>query len=255
MSNYYHNKLIITGDPTDLIQFKKFIGENISKVFSMYTLCPVPTEIENDSETSAKWRIENWGCKGDMREINVLSNTVDILIINYLTPWTPNDKFIWFLNEKFNKLIFQLIYFEGVHEEAGILIMYKDEWWDNISLDFNIVDFVRNFTGKPYAAIQYDDELIKKYNGIYKSIAIIGGKWEEELEGLDLSADTVSNWDEFIEYMNEIKNENEQNPSLITIGGLKHTKIYEEEPQEYTIAPKDKVIPLPVTDDAIDLPF
>lgn len=255
MPNYYHNKLIITGDPTDLMQFKIFIGENISKDFSMYTLNPVPTEIENDSEVSASWRKQNWGCKGDLRDINVLSNTVDELIINYLTPWMPNDKFIWFLNEKFNKLIFQLIYFEGVLEEAEILIMYKDEWWDNISLDFNIVDFVRNYTGKPYAAIQYDDELIKKYNGIYKSIAIIGGKWEEELEGLDLSADTVSNWDKFIEYMNVIKNENEQNPSLISIGGLKHTKIYEDEPQEFILSSIEKVISLPVSDDAIDLTF
>ena len=259
MPNYYHNKLIIQGEPADLKQFKKYIGEDIPNDFAMRYLHPVPKDIVSNSDASSRWRLGNWGCKGDMRNITVLQNTAEILIVNYLTPWTPNDKFIWFLSQMFNNLIFELIYFEGVVEHAGILIMYKSEWWEDIPLAFDIVDFVRNSSGKPYAAIKSDDddELNNKYNGIYKSVAIIGGQWEEELEGLNLNADTVSNWDEFIDSMNEIKKENEQNASLRSIGGLKYTKIYEEEPHEYTFPSKGKVIPPPLqeSDDEFDLPF
>lgn len=259
MPNYYHNKLIIQGEPADLKQFKKYIGEDIPNDFAMRYLHPVPKDIVSNSDASSRWRLGNWGCKGDMRNITVLQDNPEILIINYLTPWTPNDKFIWFLSQMFNNLIFELIYFEGVVEYAGILIMYKNEWWDNIPLAFDMVDFVRNSSGKPYAAIEFDDEddQTKTHNGIYKSVAIIGGQWEEELEDLDLNADNVSNWDEFIKLMNEIKKENDQNEALRSIGGLKYTKIYEYEPQEFTLPPTQKVIPPPlqVSDDEFDLPF
>ena len=255
MPNYCHNKLIVQGDPEEMKLFKDFIGKNITDDFAMRYLNPIPKDIINDPDASTKWCQENWGCKGDLRDVVVLLNNLDELIIHYLTPWLPNNRFIWYLSSIFSKLIFQLIYFEGVFEYAGILIMYKDEWWDDVPLAFNIVEFVRNDSGKPYSAIPYDREndLIENYNDIYKSIGIIGGQWEEELKDYDLNANNVSNWDEFIQFMDKIKNELQQNESLAAIGGLTNSKIYNEP----DIFQNEKIIlpPLAHVEGEGDLPF
>ena len=72
------------------------------------------------------WCYENWGCKWDIDDLSIDSQTDEEACISYVTAWNPNYEFISSLGLKFPNLTFELEYDEPLMELAGTFIVKND---------------------------------------------------------------------------------------------------------------------------------
>lgn len=133
MPNWCFNHLTVKGDSKELKRFKKEVETKETKLsFAVhfpepdYTKVKVkPTfpdirkeEFVNPSEAWWDWRIQNWGTKWDVREVE-LTEEDDELFYSFETAWSPPLGWLEHTVKLFPKLEFELKYEEDGMGFAG----------------------------------------------------------------------------------------------------------------------------------------
>ena len=151
------------------------------------------------------WCYENWGCKWDIDDLSIDSQTDDKLCVSYETPWCPNSNFIAFLGTKFQKLEFELEYYEPEMSFAGIIYV-QNQSFNDIAIPINKVVFAKNEADEHYTFFDFDndDDMEECQNfDDYEIVDILGEDLEKAIwiAECDYNKDNVSNWGAFEEYL------------------------------------------------------
>ena len=127
MPNWNDNIVVIEGPSAAVNGFLQ-IGapnwvDNVWTEFSMDNFYPEPKD-ENGEPSNGwyGWRVDNWGCKWDIREMLIemdedFHNATATLI--FQTPWGPNTEFWKRIAEDYKELTVSLSYYEGGMQFGG----------------------------------------------------------------------------------------------------------------------------------------
>lgn len=136
MPNWCSNTIVVGGEASDISEFNAWLGDG-KGVLSKILPTPTPltetmsgfhgdpekqAELEKQEQSNLEqfgyknwydWNIGNWGTKWDVdAEIDDSNNTEDQVIFSFDSAWSPPQKAIAILAEKFNKLSFRHSYLE-----------------------------------------------------------------------------------------------------------------------------------------------
>lgn len=136
MPNWCSNTIVVGGEAADISEFNTWLGDGKNLLFKIK---PIPqklvdtvagfhgdpekqAELEKQEQSNLEqfgyrnwydWNIGNWGTKWDIdAEIDDSNNTDDQVIFSFESAWSPPQKAIAILAEKFNKLSFRHSYLE-----------------------------------------------------------------------------------------------------------------------------------------------
>jgi len=123
MPNHCSNKLTVTGDSENLIEFSEFMKtdtEGQVQLLDLNKICPEPDHgEETDGCKWYNWRNTNWGTKWGCYETQVQRNANE-LTYTFQTAWSPFRYSIFTkMINSFPKLQFRLIYAEQGMEFIG----------------------------------------------------------------------------------------------------------------------------------------
>ena len=109
MPNWCHNRVTVDHEDQDKVEYMFKIFTEEDKVFN--ALIPMPEEYLQ-GEAWYDWRIDNWGCKWDIRgkDTTVNSDVIGSFEVEFETPWGPPEKIckhlrdigysvVWFFDE------------------------------------------------------------------------------------------------------------------------------------------------------------
>lgn len=147
MPNWCDNILIIKGDPRQLKDLiKKLIVEEegkkvmkLSAFFPRYDPNDTPkadiTNLQTISEITTKCR---WGTKWEP-DIHNIEEENKRLIIEFMSAWSPPDKFLKIISKQFLGLDFILDYSEGGNNFRGRLIIEKGKIEQEVCVGYDDV--------------------------------------------------------------------------------------------------------------------
>jgi Ferredoxin-like domain in Api92-like protein len=152
------------------------------------------------------WCNANWGCKWDIDDLSIDSQTDEELCVSYETPWCPNYDFIAFLGAKFQNLEFELEYYEPGMCFAGILYV-QNQTYNDIEIPIHKIAFAKNEEDEHYTFFDFDneDDMEESQNfDDYEIVDILGADWEEAISiaEYNYNNENVTNWSAFEEYIN-----------------------------------------------------
>lgn len=117
MPNHCQNKLTIEGDYKDLIKFttRHFQYENNSDECELdfKTIISPPQTKEYETDGWYEWNCNNWGCKWNAWNTNIVWHGKKKIEIYFTTAWSPSEPIIHKLIEMYPKLKFTYRYFEA----------------------------------------------------------------------------------------------------------------------------------------------
>jgi hypothetical protein len=165
------------------------------------------------------WCLDNWGCKWDIYGLSIDYQTDEKLCVSYETPWRPNYDFIAFLGTKFQKLEFELEYYEPGMCFAGILYV-QNQSYNDIAIPINKIAFAKNEEDEHYTFFDFDNEdNIDECQNFddYEIVDILGEDWEKAISiaEYDYNKDNVTNWGAFEEYLKTKLLNNNANLSVL----------------------------------------
>ncbi len=141
MPNWCSNKLTITGPKEDVQAFKErargrppwWKPEEEPEVLNFHSLVPIPEEVlKGDYDPAGyNWEMENWGCKWGAQDSTILDVRAGFIAYEFLSAWSPPEKFFQTVAVQWPTLEFVLDYeepgmafkglakFQGEIHEAG----------------------------------------------------------------------------------------------------------------------------------------
>lgn len=135
MPNWCTNELTITGDPKQIAKFRK-LAEQKNKdgekqALSLGNFYPEPdytktevlptfpdisgTKPVDPSQAWWDWRVQNWGTKWELNEVELIDESEDYLLYRFDTAWSPPVKWLEKVAKDYPELDFRLKY-----EEEGV---------------------------------------------------------------------------------------------------------------------------------------
>ena len=120
MPNWCENKLIVTGDEEDLLEFKEQVKsheDGIETDIRMNNLIPMPKELINtispwEHPNWYEWALENWGTKWDLTA-HLIRESDRELFYEFDSAWSSPIKWLENIGPMFPELTFELEYREG----------------------------------------------------------------------------------------------------------------------------------------------
>jgi hypothetical protein len=141
------------------------------------------------------WRWDNWGCKWDVCNQQVINTDDQHYDVFYDTPYAPNISFIEDLHLRYSNISFTLDYYDCSDDLTGTLTITPDSI-DHIKKSRNQACFNEDLETNKYI---FD----KEFANIYLVYAI-GEDWINSLSKSGFTINTVKNWDIVVEYFNSV---------------------------------------------------
>ena len=121
MPNHITNKLIINGERAYIDQI---LGDLINNEFTFGNTVPEPSDLNVDYDWY-NWHIEHWGTKWDAYEANIISNDLDTAELEFLTAWSPPDKWLDTTSHQFPTVEFTLYWVDEDFPSSGLIKAYN----------------------------------------------------------------------------------------------------------------------------------
>lgn len=142
MPNWCENKLIVTGDKEDLLEFKEQVKsheDGIETDIRMNNLIHMPKELINtvspwEHPNWCEWALENWGTKWDLTA-HLIGETDSELLYEFDSAWGSPIKWLENIGPMFPELTFELEYREGGMCFQGFATA-KDKFFINQEQDY-----------------------------------------------------------------------------------------------------------------------
>jgi len=153
MPNWCQNLLIVRGSESDVAGFIDAAMDRKS-MLSFEKLRPMPESEEQQMEESAgglieqlessmpggyknpgwyHWRVANWGTKWPTDNVQLERDDPETASYSFDTAWSPPEELVEFIGKKFPKLRFELQYYEGGCDFAGILEMRNGQKYRQVN--------------------------------------------------------------------------------------------------------------------------
>ena len=199
MPNHCSNTLTITGDSEQRKQFFSDITKNLKdgETFAILTnIYPTPKDLEivsgslgkdtpeqaelerKQAENKAKhgykdwydWNNANWGSKWGDYEGYILTDTEDLLILEFTTAWSPIINGLVKVSEKYPLLDFTYTFYEGGMAFVGGVGIKNGELISEIDEEYPSGTFDLEGEAQDLEYERQEEELQKVIDGITESI-------------------------------------------------------------------------------------
>lgn len=131
MPNWCNNTLTVSGNAKDIKKFKKkaeAVIDGKKQVLALGSFVP-----DKGGENWYDWRIENWGTKWELNEVELYEDTAETAVYAFDTAWSPPTEWLYKVAEQYPSLTFRLKYredgmcFMGVTELRGTEVLEQSD--------------------------------------------------------------------------------------------------------------------------------
>lgn len=127
MSEKFVNTLTVSGEKSEIKQFKKFVYDGDDDYITLHNILPIPSDSELEkfygAEGFSGWCMDNWGTPCDVMS-NKFEQKEGELTYHFFSVEAPPIKWLQAISKEFSDLEFELLFMDE-YGDAGDTVLVK----------------------------------------------------------------------------------------------------------------------------------